>query len=174
MVGYGWDEYDVRLGGRQIIHDAGNSVDITTEFVKIPGGLHGGSWGVRVKGTPREDAPPRFISTVILYAGMEGLGKLDVRNPPDEQGIEGTVVMDGESEELGAFTLEVTRGLQTNRHPPPTHKSFLMKPLDLSIVTSLQVKEETLWQAKCKSNSLTSRFVGRFCRNEWLTNTLAG
>ena len=148
MVGYGWDEYDVRLGGRQTIHDAGNTVDITTEFVKIPGGEHGGSWGVRIKGTPREDAPPRFISTVFFYAGMEGLGKLGVRNAPDEQGIEGTVVMDGESEELGKFTLDITRGPETNKHPPPTHKSFLMKPLDLSIVSSLQAKEETLWQVK--------------------------
>ena len=148
MVGYGWDEYDVRLGGRQTIHDAGNTVDITTEFVKIPGGEHGGSWGVRVKGTPREDAPPRFISTVMFYAGMEGLGRLEMRNAPDEQGIEGTVVMDGESGELGKFTLEVTTGPATNQHPPPTHKSFLMKPLDLSIVASLQVKDDTLWQAK--------------------------
>ncbi|KAK3169622.1 hypothetical protein OEA41_009006 [Lepraria neglecta] len=148
MAGYGWDEYDVRLGGRQTIHDAGNTMDITTEFVKIPGGQHGGGWGVRVKGTPREDAPNRLISTVLFYAGMEGLGSLKVRNEPDDQGIEGTVVMDGSGEGLGDFTLEVTRGPEKNRYPPPTHKSFVDKPLDLSIVTSLQVKEENLWQAK--------------------------
>ena len=123
-------------------------MDITTEFVKIPGGQHGGSWGVRVKGTPREDAPNRLISTVLFYAGMEGLGSLKVRNEPDDQGIEGTVVMDGSGEGLGDFTLEVTRGPEKNRYPPPTHKSFVDKPLDLSIVTSLQVKEENLWQAK--------------------------
>ncbi|KAL2039100.1 hypothetical protein N7G274_008149 [Stereocaulon virgatum] len=148
MAGYGWDEYDVRLGGRQTIHDAGNSIDITTEFVKIPGGQNGGSWGVRVKGTPRDDAPNRLISTVLFYAGMEGLGSLRVRNEPDDQGIEGTVTMDGNGEGLGDFTLEVTRGPERNRYPPPTHKSFMDKPLDLSIVTSLQVKDENLWQAK--------------------------
>lgn len=163
MAGYGWDEYDARLGGRQTIHDAGNTMDITTEFVKIPGGQYGGSWGVRVKGTPREDAPNRLISTVLFYAGMEGLGSLKVRNQPDDQGIEGTVVMDGSGEGLGDFTLEVTRGPEKNRYPPPTHKSFVDKPLDLSIVTSLQVKEENLWQAKRKLiHSLMGLEGGRY------------
>ena len=38
MRGYGWDEYDARLGGKQTIYDEGNGIDITTTFVKIPGG----------------------------------------------------------------------------------------------------------------------------------------
>lgn len=151
MAGYGWDEYDVRTGGRQTIHDAGNSIDITTEFVKILGGTHGGSWGVRVKGTPREDAPARLISTVLFYAGMEGLGSLNVKNEKDNLGVEGDVVMEGNSNELGEFTLEVKEGLETNGHPPPNHPSYNDKPLDRSIVTSLQVPEENMWQAKCMS-----------------------
>ena len=89
MAGYGWDEYDVRTGGRQTSHDAGNHLDITTEFVKIPGGQHGGSWAVRVKGEPRADVPPNTINTVIFYAGMEGFGTLAVKNEEDSAGIEG-------------------------------------------------------------------------------------
>jgi len=148
MAGYGWDEYDVRLGGRQTIHDAGNSIDITTEFVKIPGGQHGGSWGVRIKGTPREDAPPRLMSTVIFHAAMEGFGSLNVQSERNDLGVEETVVMVGSSNELGDFTLEVTEGPSTNKHPPPSHKSYGAKPLDRTIVQSLQVPEEALWQAK--------------------------
>lgn len=152
MAGYGWEEYDVRTGGRQVIHDAGNSIDITTEFVKIPGGTHGGSWGVRVKGTPREDAPERLMSTVLFYAGMEGFGSLSVKNDRDDMGLEGDVVMEGSSNELGDFTLEVLEGPETNRHPQPSHPSYDKKPLDKSIVTSLQVPEENMWQAKCMSS----------------------
>jgi len=152
MAGYGWDEYDVRHGGRQTIHDAGNSIDVTTEFVKIPGGAHGGSWGVRVKGTPREDAPSRLMSTVLFYAGMEGFGSLAVGNEKDDLGIEGSIKMEGSSNELGDFTLEVTEGPDTNTHPPSTHVSYEDKPLDRSIVTSLQVPEGNMWQAKRMSS----------------------
>ncbi|KAL9601901.1 MAG: hypothetical protein Q9219_002254 [cf. Caloplaca sp. 3 TL-2023] len=152
MAGYGWDEYDVRLGGRQTIHDAGNMIDITTEFVKVPGGSHGGSWAVRVKGKPREDAPEHLVTSVIFYAAMEGFGSLQVSNEGDlDLGVEGTVRMDGSSHELGDFALEVTEGPGTNVHPPPTHQSYASKPLDKTIVASLQVEDVNLWQAKGRS-----------------------
>ncbi len=38
-----------RTGGVQSIHDIENGIDITTSFVKIPGGAHGGSWAARLK-----------------------------------------------------------------------------------------------------------------------------
>ena len=148
MHGYGWDEYDVRYGGRQTIHDAENAIDITTEFVKIPGGQHGGSWGVRVKGTPREDAPDRLVTTLIFYSAMEGFGSLSVKNEANELGITGTVIMEGSSNELGSFTLEVTEGPESNRHPPPTHPSYAAKPLDKTLVATLQVPDQQIWQAK--------------------------
>ncbi|KAL8782551.1 MAG: hypothetical protein Q9213_005276 [Squamulea squamosa] len=148
MAGYGWDQYDVRLGGRQTIHDAGNMIDITTEFVKIPGGQHGGNWGVRIRGIPREDAPAHLVTSMIFYAAIEGFGNLQVSNEEDDLGIEGTVKMKGSSTELGDFTLEVTEGPESNVHPPPRHKSYDSKPLDRSIVSSLQVEDANIWQAK--------------------------
>lgn len=148
MHGYGWDEYDVRHGGRQTIHDAGNTIDITTEFVKIPGGQHGGSWGVRIKGTPREDAPQILMTSLIFYTAMEGFGSLGVKNEADRHGIEGSVMMEGSSSELGAFTLEVTTGPDSNKHPKPTHPSYAEKPLDRTIVASFQIPDEQIWQAK--------------------------
>ena len=150
MAGYGWDEYDIRNGGSQTIHDAGNKIDITTEFVKVPGGKHGGSWGVRVKGRPREDAPPHLMSTVIVYAGMEGLGELAVQNEPDDLGIQGDINISGSSIELGDFTLQITQGPSTNGHPPATHASYANKPLDRSIVASMQIPEAQVWQAKSR------------------------
>lgn len=41
MAGYGWEEYDIRTGGSQIIRDQGNMIDIQTQFVKVEGGEHG-------------------------------------------------------------------------------------------------------------------------------------
>lgn len=148
MAGYGWDEYDVRTGGQQTIHDAGNNIDITTSFVKIPGGSHGGNWAVRVKGTPRQDAPEHLITTVIFYAGMEGFGSLGVRNEPNTLGIEGSLIMEGATNELGEFTLEITEGPDSNSPPPTVHASAAEKPLDRTLVASLQVPDEGIWQVK--------------------------
>lgn len=156
MAGYGWDEYDVREGGRQIIHDAGNNIDITTEFIKIPGGSHGGSWGVRIKGTPRDDAPPDLKSTVIFYTAMEGLGSLEIANNKDPLGLEGTVTVKGQTAELGDFNIAITEGPESNMHPPPTHASYQDKPLDRTMVASFQVPEEAIWQTKRTSRIFTS------------------
>lgn len=152
MAGYGWDEYDVRAGGRQTIHDAGNDIDITTEFVKIPGGIHGGNWGVRIKGTPRDDAPPDLKSTVIFYATMEGLGSLEITNDNDPLGIEGIVTIKGYTTELGDFNIDITKGPESNVHPPPTHPSYDEKPLDRTLVSSFEVPEEAIWQTKRMSS----------------------
>lgn len=158
MAGYGWDEYDVRQGGRQTVHDVGNNIDITTEFVKIPGGKNGGSWGVRVRGTPSEGAPDRLFTTIIFYAGMEGFGSLAVENEEDELGIEGSVMMEGSTVELGGFTLEITKG-RSNQHPPPNHPSYATRPLDRTIVASLQVPSENIWQAKRMFDLLPYRIL---------------
>lgn len=39
--GYGWEEYDAREGGRQVIHDEGNKLDLETRFVKWNKGDYG-------------------------------------------------------------------------------------------------------------------------------------
>ena len=52
LDGYSWLEYDPREGGVQVIKDGLNNVKLTTEFLKVPGGKHGGSWAARIKGKP--------------------------------------------------------------------------------------------------------------------------
>ena len=54
MAGYTWTEYDAREGGIQVIKDPRNNVQVTTEFLKFPGGEHGGSWAARIKGEPMD------------------------------------------------------------------------------------------------------------------------
>lgn len=148
MEGYGWEEYDIRKGGRQTIHDSRNTIDLTIDFIKVPGGDNGGSWGARIKGVPRPDAAPDQPSTVIFYAGVEGMGNLGLSNEPNELGYEGDVRLAGKMISLGDFTIDITRGPDTNAHPERMHPSYDEKPLDRTIVSSMNVKPEALWQGK--------------------------
>lgn len=146
LDGYGWDEYDVRTGGRQTIHDPANRIDITTEFIKFPGGQHGGSWGARIRGTPREDASPDLRTTVIWYNTMEGLGSLEAEGDDEDVGAEGDITLKGQTVELGDFELRITEG--TGEHPRTSHPSYDEKPLDKTFVHSAQLPDEALWQTK--------------------------
>lgn len=147
MAGYGWEEYDVRNGGRQVIHDAGNGLDITIDFVKVPGGSHGGNWAARVKGTPRDDASSASVTTVVFYAGMEGLGSLEFTNEPQDLGHEGTLTIHGQTVDLGEFDIGITSG-PDNASPARSHESWDQKPLDRTLAASTQVAGGAIWQAK--------------------------
>lgn len=157
MQGYGWEEYDIRTGGRQVIHDKGNQIDITTEFVKIPGGEHGGSWAARISGTPREDAPDDLKTTMIFFAGMSGMTPGDpaagetgfnIANEENSMGYEGAVNLDGVAPGLGTFRLTLTPGPSTNSHPHVEHPAAEGKPLDRTMMQSGMIPEEHMWQAK--------------------------
>ncbi|QSS50985.1 glucosidase I [Histoplasma capsulatum var. duboisii H88] len=148
MAGYGWDEYDIRKGGRQTIHDTGNAIDLTIDFIKVPGGGNGGNWGARVKGTPRADASPDQATTVVFYAAIEGLGTLELANEVDALGYKDDVKFTGSTVGLGDFTLDLTRGPESNVHPPRRHAAYDDKPLDRTMVAGLQVPADVLWNAK--------------------------
>lgn len=164
MAGYGWDEYDVRTGGRQTIHDAGNNIDLHTEFVKIPGGTDGGSWAVRIKGVPREDAPPDLKSTVVFSVALDGLGSLEIANEQSGPGYDGTVTLEGNSPELGEFTIDITPGSQDNSHPVHKHPSYKDKPLDKTLVQSYQIPGDALWQLKGGSSEESSVAIRQLTR----------
>jgi mannosyl-oligosaccharide glucosidase len=120
---------------------------LSTSFVKIPGGAHGGSWGVRVKGVPREDAPEKLMTTVIFYATLEGIGLLEVENAEGhEKGFEDDVVLKGRSQGLGDYKMVITKG--KGEHPGRMHKAYDNKPLDRTIVHSAKLPEGVLWQIK--------------------------
>lgn len=148
MAGYGWDEYDIRRGGRETIHDARNTLDLTIDFIKVPGGQHGGSWGARVKGVPREDAPAEQITTMVFYTTLEGLGNVRVANEADVLGFEGDVKFSGHTPDLGDFLIDVTAGPESNGHLFHSHPTYEDKPLDRTLVSSVNMPPEHLWQPK--------------------------
>lgn len=146
MHGYGWDEYDARNGGTQTIHDEGNKIDLTTSFVKVPGGSHGGSWAVRVKGQLRDDAPEDFKTTVYYYIAQDGDGDLAVDGTGTEFGFDSDVTLKGNSKALGDYNIVVTEG--EGKHPTADHKLSATRRGDTTLVSSHELTENLLWQAK--------------------------
>ncbi|KAF2397248.1 mannosyl-oligosaccharide glucosidase [Trichodelitschia bisporula] len=164
MAGYGWDRYDPRHGGTQTIHDAGNQLDLTTEFVKVPG-ENGGKWGVRIKGTPR-DGVNDLKTTVVFYVAKEkaSLGPLAVVGGEEELkgGFEGDVKIEGDALGLGSFGVTIKRGKGT--HPTHGHPSGLDRSLDKTFVHSLQLPETALWQTKAVLFSLLKESIDEYIK----------
>ncbi|KXJ92609.1 glycoside hydrolase [Microdochium bolleyi] len=147
MAGYGWEEYDTRTGGIQTIHDTQNKIDITTSFVKIPGGAHGGSWAVRIKGEPRADAGDDLKTSMFFYVTSEPIGNvLEVVADSDRDGFSGDVTIKGKHAQLGNFKMVVTEG--KGQHPTSNHPTSSERPLDKTIVNTLELPQEHLWQGK--------------------------
>lgn len=150
MQGYGWTEYDARTGGSQTIHDAELHVDLTTEFLKSD---DGGSWSVRVTGTPRSDAPDDLTTTIVFHAAIEkaslgsrslncGDGGEKVRR---RQNVEAECR--GDAPGLGSFEFSVT----TDDKGVPVHDT---------VVNSVEVDEDKIWQAKCMKLHLQNPRTG--------------
>ena len=93
MESYTWTNYDAREGGTQVLKDGFHNVQVTTELLKVPGGQHGGSWAVRIKGKPTTECESlcseedhELTSTIarpmrtsfIYYLGIEGMGGLEL------------------------------------------------------------------------------------------------
>ncbi|CAK5279562.1 unnamed protein product, partial [Mycena citricolor] len=106
---YTWTEYDTREGGVQVIKDGFNNLKLTTEFLKVAGGDHGGSWATRIKGEPIDPTKPTR-SSLIFYFGLEGIGGMEMENDEDENGLEGDVKFTGSTPELDDFTIRIVDG----------------------------------------------------------------
>lgn len=148
MKGYGWDEYDTRRGGVQSIRDKENKVDITTSFIKVPGGANGGGWAARIKGKLREDAAPDQKTLIFLYITQEGgfESQLEAVRSGDASGYDDDVTIAGWSEPLGTYKLVVTRG--EGKFPESDHSLSDERPTGKTVVQSLTYPDEVLWQAK--------------------------
>ena len=147
MAMYGWTTYDARVGGTQIIQDVGNQIDITTEFVKKYEGQSAGNWALRIKGKPRDGAPADLKTSVIFYVGMEAkencadcqLEAFEQLGAGDDKSVE-AVNIAVKHPRLGSAGIHIPTSVgEDGRHAG-------------TIVHSLNITEEKLWQAKCECN----------------------
>ncbi|KAK6349811.1 Processing alpha glucosidase I [Orbilia brochopaga] len=153
MKGYGWVEYDARTGGKQVIHDQGNKLDIEIDLVKVPGARNGGNWGARVKGKLRPEAVKAVRTSVVFYATTEDPeGSISLENEPDPQGLVGPVRFKGHSPGLDGFHIELAEGPGTNS--PPTEVDPRLLELedepatDRALYRVWSYPAEHLWRVK--------------------------
>ncbi|KAM3831496.1 mannosyl-oligosaccharide glucosidase [Vipera latastei] len=138
---YGWLLHDGTHFGVQEIRDLGFSLQ--TEFVKRPGGQHGGDWSWRVTVRPGRAGPkPHFIS-LLFYMATDGQGTLQ----PVIEEKSRLASLRGQTEELGNFT--VTFKQPTTEAGTPLYARY----------NYLQAKAEGLHRlTDVVKSSLTPRF----------------
>jgi len=149
MARYGWTAYDTREGGRQVIEDVGNKINLTTEFVKYAEGQGAGNWGLRIRGIPRPDAAPDLKTTVVFYVGMEAMEacatcKLEAHprlGDGDDTSVH-AVDIELAHPVLGSAGIQI--GVPINNEG--AHGAAFVK--------TLNVTEDRLWQAKCEYSIL--------------------
>ncbi|CDH50432.1 glycoside hydrolase family 63 protein [Lichtheimia corymbifera JMRC:FSU:9682] len=142
LNGYGYHQHDGRSYGMQQIKDGPSNVQITTEFIKVPGGDHGGDWGVRIRGEPMNSQVPS-TTTIIFYAGLEGQGSMDIVSKLSRKGLKSPIQIEGDTPDLGDFEIEIVDG-PLNVSP----EQGIDQDLSRTQWWGLQVKEGDIWRAK--------------------------
>ncbi|CAG8443656.1 9694_t:CDS:10 [Ambispora gerdemannii] len=120
---YSYKKHNGRTLAVQTLKDSTNNVTLRTEFLKVPGGEHGGNWGVRISGVPNNEEGISRIS-LLYYFGLHGEGSLELKNKLEPDGLSDPIILKGESPELGSFSIEMENGLVQNipsSIPPETN-----------------------------------------------------
>lgn len=136
MGSYGWEEFDIRKGGRQVINDKRMNLRLTTEYVKLPAQADPrGNWALRVSGRPLSEDNLDTTTSLIFYAGVDVDGHVSL----EDAGIDGVQLLQGESNALGPFEMRLTPSRESRDPqggtPSPHHLGML-------------VPERTVWRAK--------------------------
>ncbi|KAI8882190.1 glycoside hydrolase family 63 protein [Backusella circina FSU 941] len=142
IQGYGYHKHNGRDFALQKINDTPSNIKITTSFLKVPGGEHGGDWGVRIHGIPIDDSVPA-VTDVLFYFGLEGDGGLDIMSRMSKKGIVSPVKLEGDSPELGDFEIQIVDG------PLNTYlKDGIDQSLERTQWWGTQVDKGDIWRAK--------------------------
>ncbi|XP_041124769.1 mannosyl-oligosaccharide glucosidase-like [Polyodon spathula] len=99
LQSYGWLMHDGVNFGIQEVRDT--DFTLTTEFVKRPGGEHGGDWTWRITAKQQSPAAQTPVISLMFYVAADSHGPLQAHI--EERNRLGSVT--GSSEELGQFKL---------------------------------------------------------------------
>lgn len=124
-------------------------LDLTTEFVKMYEGQSAGNWGVRVRGTPRREAPADLRTLIIFYVGMEACEECRLEATADQRKQGDDIWIDSASihakhPALGVATIHIPNPLDPQRNDRLEMSS---KPTSFGI-KSVNVTEDKIWQGK--------------------------
>ncbi|KAH9053836.1 glycoside hydrolase [Lactarius vividus] len=149
LDGYTWTQFDPREGGIQVVKDPHNNVQVTTELLKVAGGEHGGSWAARIKGEPIFEGQPSRTS-FVFYAGLEGMGGLELETDEDENGIDGPIVLTGFTPELDDFNIRVVDGPNNKFFSGGPSADAFAKRIGKTHYNGFRVPVGNIWQAKAE------------------------
>ncbi|CAG8456176.1 9202_t:CDS:10 [Ambispora leptoticha] len=144
---YSYKKHDGRTLAVQTLTDSANNVTLKTEFLKVPGGEHGGNWGVRISGVPnREEGISRL--SILYYFGLNGEGSLELKNKLDADGLSDPILLKGESPELGSFSIEMENGPDLKIPSNIPHESNPFPNLHKTQYWGHLVPGDDIWRAK--------------------------
>lgn len=145
LTKYGWEVYDPRVGGKEVIIDEENNLNLTLYFTKSHSGEN---WAVRVHGQPI-DFTRGTVASIVLYFnqnGEDGESKL-VKLP--ELG-DGSTKFHGVSKELGEYQITVEDNKGSYFSDPNLSTMEIVPGCDSSKPThiSLTIPDSNVWMAK--------------------------
>ncbi|XP_033105341.1 mannosyl-oligosaccharide glucosidase-like isoform X2 [Anneissia japonica] len=104
---YGWLMHDgVNFGVQEIVE---KEFTLMTEFVKRPGGDHGGDWSVRISGKNTTRKSNASVVSVLFYAALDGDGSMQYKT----NGGSYLQEIHGVTNELGQFSLKFLNSKST-------------------------------------------------------------
>ncbi|KAJ3025693.1 UNVERIFIED_CONTAM: Processing alpha glucosidase I [Siphonaria sp. JEL0065] len=144
---YAWLEHNGRNFGSQTIEDGANNVLIKTEFVKVPGGKHGGEWSVRISGTPIDEDKETAIA-MYFYTALTSDGSLNLLNTASAKKGLTQVQLNGNVPSLGRFSLFIDDDLD-NSEPDSTKNEFRnLADLSRTQYAAFNVPIANTWKVK--------------------------
>lgn len=142
---YGWEVYDPRVGGKEVIIDDANNLNLTIYFTKSHNGQN---WAVRVHGQPL-DAERRSSASVVVYFNQNGQdGQSTVKKIGDSG--EGKMTFYGISKELGEYQLTVRDNFGSYFSDPKLPTMEIVPGCDSSKTShlSLTIPDNNIWMAR--------------------------
>ncbi|QLL32942.1 hypothetical protein HG536_0D04640 [Torulaspora globosa] len=142
---YGWEVYDPRVGGREVIIDEANNLNLTIYFTKSH---NGENWAVRVHGEPLDPERGSAASVVVYFNqnGQDGQSRLKKIVGDDS----GKMLFHGVSKELGEYQLTVRDNFGSYYSDPGLPTMEIVPGCDSSKTAhlSMTVPDENVWMAR--------------------------
>ncbi|CAE6490183.1 unnamed protein product [Rhizoctonia solani] len=119
LGGYTWTEHDMREGAIQVLKDPYNNLELTTEWL--------------IQGPP---------NSLIFYAGLEGLGGIDLETEEQED------LLVGVTPDLGDFSIKIVDGPENTYIKEGAHSEAFARTAGKTHVVGAVVQPGQVWQAK--------------------------
>ncbi|GAA5950730.1 hypothetical protein JCM21900_000496 [Sporobolomyces salmonicolor] len=149
---YTFTEHDGRGAGKEVIKDPLNNVELTIQFLKVPGDEHGAfTWAVRIEGKPLQEGQVSRISLINYFGNDSPLGFLELENDEDDEGLEGAIKLKGTTQGLGEYTIRIVDHELNSEITPGPHAEDFGDRLDRTHFFGTPAPAGQVWQAKSTS-----------------------